>query len=136
MGKTYMTSQINESPTITEVAGADVEDVRGMLMKYDASGNVIPASVAGEKVIGMAIITNNEDLKEGQDVDIQVKEIGLAKAGAAIKKGDEVMAGADGKAAVATAGMFVIGTALESAEAGQLFYIQVSKFYKAAAAAG
>jgi len=133
MGKTYLTSQINESPTITEKAGAKIaSDARGLFVKYDENGNVIPASTEGEKVIGVTIITNSEAIEAGQDVDIQVKEIGLARAGAAIKKGDEVMAGADGKAAVATAGKFVVGTALEAAEAGQFFYMQVSKFYKGA----
>lgn len=132
MGKTYLTSQINESPTITEKAGIKIpSDARGLFMKYDENGNVVPASTLGEKVIGVAIITNNEEIALGQDVDIQVKEIGLARAGAAIKKGDEVAAGADGKAAVAVAGNFVVGTALEAAEAGQFFYMQVSKFYKA-----
>ena len=132
MGKTYMTSQINESPTITEKAGAKISsDARGLFMKYDENGNVVPASTLGEKVIGVAIITNSEEIALGQDVDIQVKEIGLARAGAAIKKGDEVTAGADGKAAVAETGHFVVGTALEAAEAGQFFYMQVSKFYKA-----
>lgn len=133
MAKTYMTDQINTSATISEKAGADIEDPRGLFMKYDANGNVVPASVAGEKVIGMAIITNNEGVEAGQDVDIQIKEIGLARAGATIAKGAEVMAGANGKAAVATDGSFMVGTALESAEDGQLFFIQVSKCYKPAA---
>lgn len=132
MGKTYMTNQINTSATITEKAGAVITDPRGLFLKYDASGNVVPASTAGEKVIGMAIITNSENIAVGQDVDIQIKEIGIAKAGATIKKGDEVMAGSDGKAAVATAGKFIVGTALEDAVSGQLFFMQVSKCYKAA----
>ena len=133
MAKTYMTAQINESPTITEKAGAEIKsDARGLFMKYDENGNVIPASTAGEKVIGVSIITNSDAIAKGQDVDIQVKEIGLARAGAAIKKGDEVTAGADGKAAVAEGGNFVVGTALEEAEAGQFFYMQITKFYKPA----
>ena len=133
MAKTYMTSQINESPVISEKAGAKIaSDARGLFMKYDENGNVIPASVAGEKVMGVSIITNSAEIEAGQDVDIQVKEIGLAKAGAAIKKGDEVAAGADGKAIVATGGHFVVGTALEAAEAGQFFYMQITKFYKPA----
>lgn len=132
MGKTYMTSQINTSPTISEKAGAAITDVRGLLVKYDGDGKVVPASVEGELVVGAGIITNNENIKSGEDVDIQVKEIGIVKAGAAIAKGAEVMADATGKAKTATAGKFVIGTALEAAESGQLFYIQFTKYYKAA----
>ena len=129
--KTYLTDQINPSPTIVEKAGVKIDDPRGLLLKYDENGNVVPADTAGEKVIGMAIITNNEDVTVGMDVDIQVKEIGIVKAGAAIKKGDEVMSGANGKAAVATSGSFMIGTALEAAEENQFFFIQISKCYKA-----
>lgn len=131
MGKTYMTNQINTSPTISEKAGANMADPRGLFLKYDGNGNVVPASVEGEKVVGVAIITNNEGVKAGQDVDIQIKEIGLAKAGAAITKGDEVMAMTDGKATVATSGKFMVGIALENAEAGQFFFIQMNKCYKA-----
>ena len=132
MAKTYMTSQINESPTITEKSGAKVEDVRGLLMKYDTSGNVIPASTAGELVIGPAIITNNENIEVGTDVDIQIKEIGVVRAGATLKKGAELMADTNGKAIAATAGKFVIGMALEDAVDGQLIFCQIMKCYKSA----
>ena len=132
MGKTYMTSQINTSPTISEKAGADIADARGLLVKYDASGKVVAASAEGELVIGAGVITNSENIKSGEDVDIQVKEIGIVKAGATIAKGAEVMADATGKAKTATAGKFVIGTALEAATEGQLFYIQFTKYYKPA----
>lgn len=132
MGKTYMTSQINPSPTIVEKAGADIEDVRGVLLKYDTNGDVVVASTAGELVIGSGIITNNENVKTGQDVDIQIKDIGPVKVGATITKGTELMAGADGKAVAATAGKFVIGIALENAVDGQLTFMQFAKYYKSA----
>lgn len=132
MGKTYMTNQINNSPTISEKAGKAIGDVRGLCLKYDADGNVVPASTEGELVIGVGIITNNENIKIGEDVDIQVKEIGIVKAGGAIAKGAEVMTDATGKVVAATNGKFVIGTAMEAAVSGQLFYIQISKYYKTA----
>ena len=132
MGKTYMTNQINTSPTISEKAGADIADVRGLLLKYDSTGKVVPASVAGEKVIGMGIITNSENIKSGEDVDIQVKDIGIVKAGGTIAKGAEVAANETGKAVAAAGGNFVIGTALEAAVDGQFFYVQVNSYYKPA----
>ena len=132
MGKTYMTSQINPSPTIVEKAGANIPDVRGLLLKYDSNGDVVVASTEGELVIGSGIITNNENVKQGQDVDIQIKDIGPVKAGATIKKGTELMVDASGKAVAATAGKFVIGIALENAVDGQLTFIQFAKYYKAA----
>lgn len=130
MGKTFMTNQINTSPTISEKAGAAIADVRGLLLSYDANGAVIPAAAAGDKVIGIGILTNNENIAKGDTVDIQVKEIGLVKAGAAIKKGDELAAAAGGAAAPATAGDFVIGTALDAAAAaGAYISVQISKYY-------
>ena len=130
MGKTYLTNQINTSPTISEKAGAAIPDVRGLCVKYDNNGNVVAASTAGEVVVGVGIITNSENITIGSDVDIQVKEIGIAKAGGTIAKGAEVMTDATGKVVTATDGKFVIGTALEAAVSGQLFYIQISKYYK------
>lgn len=132
MAKTYMTNQINNSATIQEIAGAKIENARGLFMKY-SDGKVIPAATAGENVIGVAVITNDETIESGASVDIQVKDIGLAMAGGTITKGAEIMAGSDGKAAAATAGKFVIGTALEDAVAGQFFYFQMAKYVKASA---
>ena len=128
MGKTYMTSQINNSATIAEQAGAAIADVRGKFVKYDNDGNVVLASTAGELVIGVGIITNSEDLAVGDNVDIQVKDIGLAKAGAAIKKGQLIAVDANGTAAVATSGDFVVGIAVEAAAVGEFFYFQINKY--------
>ena len=130
MGKVYMSSQINQSPTITAPAGAELTGVHGLLLKFDTDGNVVAAG-AGEKAIGIAIITNNENVEKGEDVDIQIKDIGLVKAGAAFKKGAELAADASGKAIEATAGQFVIGTALRAATAdGDLVSIQICPYYK------
>ena len=131
MGKTYMTSQINNSATIIEKAGAAIADVRCKFVKYDANGDVVLASTAGENVLGVAIITNSEDLKTGDDVTVQVKDIGLAKAGAAITKGAEITTDANGTAATAASENFVIGVALQAAAVGEFFYFQLVKYPKA-----
>lgn len=131
MGKTYMTSQINNSATIIEKAGANIADVRCKFVKYDANGDVVLASTAGEAVLGVAIITNSENLKTGDDVTVQVKDIGLAKAGAAITKGAEIATDANGTAATAVSENFVIGVALQAAAAGEFFYFQLVKYPKA-----
>ena len=67
----------------------------------------------------------------GDRVDILVKDMGVVLAGASIKKGQEVAAGADGKAAVAAAGDYVLGVALDSAEADEYLNIQITKYQKA-----
>lgn len=133
-GKVFMTTQINNSPTISVPAGAAIADVRGVMVKYDATGAIVPASVAGEAVIGMGIITNGENIPKGADVDIQIKDIGLVEAGAAIAAGDEIATNAAGKAVKATDGQFVLGFAKEAAAAGDLFFVAIAKYYKPEAA--
>ena len=132
MAKTYMTSQINTSPTIIEEAGAAITDVRGKFVKY-STGKVILASTAGEAVIGVGIITNSENIPSGGDVTVQVKDIGLALAGGSIAKGAEIATDANAKAVTATAGDFVIGVALEAAASGDMFYFQMVKYQKPSA---
>lgn len=128
----YTSTGINTSATIVETAGA-AADFRGKAVKY-SSGKIALAG-AGEAAIGIGIITNSEATKAGEDVDIQIKEIGLGIAGAAIAKGAELSADANGKLVTAAAGKFVIAVALEDATAaGKYIKVQIVKYYKAAAA--
>lgn len=145
MGKNFNGAQINSTPTISEVAGAAIEDCRNRIMKYDASGNVVLATAGADIPVGIAIIeagyndiTGAESGKvaAGDDVDIQVKDIGYVLAGVAITKGQEVTAGANGLAAVAAAGNYVLGIALSSAKANEYCRVQIAKYQKAAAASG
>lgn len=92
---TYLATSINESPVISEKAGAKLADVRGRAVKFDTNGAIVLAG-AGEAAIGVGIMTNDTDIEIGHDVDIQIKDIGLVYAGAAIKKGDKLVADADG----------------------------------------
>lgn len=92
---TYLATSINESPVISEKAGAKLADVRGRAVKFDTNGDIVLAG-AGEAAIGVGIMTNDTDIEIGHDVDIQIKDIGLVYAGAAIKKGDKLVADASG----------------------------------------
>lgn len=139
MGKNYNGVQINPSPTIVEKAGAEITDVRNRIMKYDENGDVVLATAGTDMPVGIALIeagyndiTGAESGKvaKGDDVDILVKEIGVVLAGATIKKGQEVAAGADGKAAAAAAGNYVLGVALEGAAAGEYLPVQIAKYQK------
>lgn len=128
----YTATQINESATIVRKAGAAMAatDVRCKAIKFDEAGDVVVANTAGEAVIGIAIITNDEVVKAGEDIDIQVKEIGVALAGAEVKAGAELAVDAEGKLQTATDGQFVIATALESAGAGDFIRVQITKYNK------
>lgn len=140
MGKNYNGVQINQSPTIIEKAGAEIADVRNKIMKYDTNGAVVLAAAGTDIPLGIALIeagyndiTGSESgkVKAGDAVDILVKDMGVVIAGAAIKKGQEIAAGADGAAAVAVSGNYVLGIALEDAAKDEFVTIQIAKYQKA-----
>lgn len=128
--------QINQSVTIVEQAGADIADVRNRIMAYDEDGNVILAADGSAVPVGIALIeTGINDISgsesgkvvTGDDIDIQIKDIGYVLAGGAIAKGDEVTA-AGGLAVKAEAGNYVVGIALSAAEKDSYCRVQISKY--------
>lgn len=140
MAKNYNGVQINPSPTIVEKAGALIEDCRNRIMKYDENGDVVLATAGADIPVGIAIIeagvndisgVESGKVTKGDDVDIQIKEMGVVLAGATIKKGQEIAAGANGLAAVAASGNYVLGFALENAAEGEFVPVQIAKYQKA-----
>jgi len=139
MVKNYNGVQINNSATIIEKAGVEIVDCRNRIMKYDENGCVVLATAGSDIHVGIAMIEAGYNdisgvqsgmVKAGEGVDILVKDMGVALAGASIKKGQEITAGADGKAAVAAGGEYVLGIALDNAEADEYFAIQIAKYQK------
>lgn len=135
----YNGTMIRKSVTIVEQAGADIADVRNKILKYDDNGDVVLATAGTDIPVGIAIIeagyndiTGSESGKvaKGDDVDIQIKDIGFAVAGEDIKKGAEVAAGADGAAVTAAATNYVLGIALTAASKGGLVEVQIAKYQK------
>ncbi len=131
--------QINRSATIVERAGAAIEDVRNRIMAYDENGDVILAADGTAIPVGIAIIeagvndisgTESGKAEAGDDVDIQIKDIGYVLAGGAITKGDEVTA-SSGLAVKAEAGNYVVGIALSTVEKDDYCRVQVTKYQKA-----
>lgn len=134
--------QINQSVTITEQAGADIEDVRNLILNYDTNGNVVAAADGTAPLVGIAIIeagyndisgAESGKVAAGDQVDVQIKDIGYVIAGAAIKKGEEVTAATGGKAAKAADGDYVLGIALSNAAENDYVRVQISKYQKNAA---
>lgn len=137
--KNFNGGQMNQTATIIRNAGADIEDVRNRIMKYDENGKFVLATAGTDFPVGVAIIeagyndisgVESGKVKAGEDVTVQIKDIGFVLAGAEIKEGQEVTAGADGKAVVATSGNFVLGIALNSVAAGDYLEIQYIKYQK------
>ncbi len=139
MAKNFNGTQINQSVTIVEKAGTAVPDCRNKLLKYDSAGNVVLAADGTAPIVGVAIIeagyndvsgAESGKVEVGDDIDIQIKDIGYVIASADISKGAEVTAATGGLAATAATGDYVIGTALSAAHEGDYFRVQITKYQK------
>ena len=128
----YLGTSINESPVIAEVAGAVITDVRGKAVKY-SSGNVVLCSTAGEAVLGVGIMNNAENLQTGDQVDIQIKDIGVVRAGGTIAKGDELAVDATGCFVKATDGQDVFAIALAAGAKDEYVSAMIVRYKKPAA---
>lgn len=109
----FLATSIQSTTTISEKAGAKIEDVRGKAVKYDSSGNVV-LTQAGEVAIGIGILTNDENIEAGKDVDIQIKDIGVVCTGDTVQKGALLASDANGKLITATSGQAYIAIAMEA----------------------
>lgn len=125
---------INTTATITAEAASKIDDVRCKAVKYDENGKLVLAK-AGETFIGIALPNPydsniNGTVEAGKQIDVQIKEIGFAKAGAAVAVGAALASDANGKLVTAKAGDFVIGYALTSASADEdIIQVQIAKSY-------
>lgn len=126
MGKTILGTTINSSPTVMFPAGAAITGARYVALGLSNGKAVLPA--AGAMALGISIGETDENVAAGEDIDIQIKDIGKWMAGGAIDAGDELMTDAAGKAVKATSGKFIMGIALTSAAtAGSLVQVQLAK---------
>ena len=142
MGKNFNGAHMNHSATIVEKAGAAIDDCRNKILKYDENGDVVLAGAGTDIPVGVAIIeagyndisgVESGKVNKGDDIDIQIKDIGYVIAGAEIKKGQEVTAMAGGLATPAEAGNYVIGIALGNAAKNSYCRIQFNRYQKASA---
>lgn len=129
----YMSTGINNSPTIVDKAGAALSNGAFKLMKRDAGGKFVIASVAGERVVGVAIASTPVSVATNDDLTVQIKDIGYVKAGDAVAKGAEITTDTSGRAVTATNGAFIVGEALTAAGAADdIIQVQITKAgYKA-----
>lgn len=128
---TYLGTTINESPTINLEAGEDIQEAQGKAVII--SGGLAITATAGANAIGIIPLSEDEEIKKGSDVTVQVKDIGAWVAGAKIVIGDELTSDADGFAVKAATGNFITAVALTAAaEAGTIIRVQLIKAgYKA-----
>lgn len=120
-------STINDSSTIPAVAAEAIEDARGKAVKFDENGKIKVCDAANEAVAGLVIYQGLKPVKEGEEVSVQIKDIGLAVAGGEIKVGDYVGTDAQGRLTKATSG-FIVGMAVSPASKEDvLFRVQITK---------
>lgn len=124
----FIGTVINQSPTIVgKLASAISGDASFLAVAYDSNGKIVVAG-ASDVPVGFIIPGHTENLAADEEVTIQIKDIGLAKAGAAIALGAEIATAANGKVVTATAGKFIIGFALKAAaNDNDVISIQISK---------
>ncbi len=131
--------QINQTATLVENAGAAIADCRNKAMIYDNDGNVILAADGTKPFVGIALIEagfndisglESGKVSVGDEIEIQIKDIGYLLAGEEIVKGTEVTADKDGCAKTAVAGDYILGIALSTVSKEEYCRLQITKYQK------
>lgn len=122
----YLGTTINESPTISLEAGADITGAPGKAVVI-SEGKAALAG-AGANAVGLIPLSDDENISKGSDVTVQVKDIGAWAAGGKVSVGDELTPDANGCAVQAASGDFIVAVALAAAsEAGTIIRAQIIK---------
>jgi endonuclease YncB( thermonuclease family) len=123
----FISTGINDTPTIVGKAGIPLVNAALHAAKFNAQGEIVPAA-AGDNAVGLFIASTPDNVAAGEDVTIQIKDVGLWVTGAAVLAGAEVAVNAAGQAITAAANAFIVGIALETATAaGQVIKVQIVK---------
>lgn len=125
MGKnSYEYTGINTSATAAFPARTDLTDIGAKAVALSEEGLFMPE--AGAEIVGIVPISEDESYQKGEDVTVQVKDIGLWKAGAEFARGTLLATDKDGLCQEASAGQWVCARALTSAsEKGSLIRVQI-----------
>ena len=110
-----MIEKIHESFLWARNAGADLSEKLHYFAKVDTDGDIVLCG-DGEAALGVIY----EAAAENKPVTVQFGCIGKVIAGGAITAGNRIASDAEGKAVAAAVGDFEVGTALYSADAGDL----------------
>ena len=130
-GKQYLNAFINNSATIRDMLAADVENAPHKAVAYDTDGKLALPATDGGPVVGIILsdapANDNGATPAGAEVDVLIRHIGLAEAGAAVAKGDFLTAAADGTVRKAAAGECILGIAMTAASAaGELAQVYIT----------
>lgn len=130
----YLGTSINESPVLACLAGETSTDFRATAVKFDANGKVVLAKAKTDIVLGIVIMTNDTPTAVGDQVDVQIKDIGVARSGAAFAAGDELTVDTQGRMVKAVAGDNVCAIALKAATAADEYPpVMITRYTKPSA---
>ena len=127
----FIGSSTSTSPVFAALAGAAIEKGAGKAVKFDASGNIVLCSAAGEAPVGILILQTADKVAMGDSATVQIRGLGQAIAGGTIAAGDLLSVDASGRVAKATSGHYVIGQAMSAGAAGGIISIDIFKGGKA-----
>lgn len=114
---------INDSPVINIKAGETIS--APAFLAVTAAGEV---AGAGELALGIVTPDCDAAVASGDDLTVQIKDIGTWIAGEAVAVGAELTPDANGKAATAAGDDFILAIALQAATAaGQRIPVQICK---------
>ena len=123
----FIGTSISTSPVIAASAGAAIDNGAGKAVKFDASGNIVLCSAAGEAALGVLILQHADKIAAGDTVTVQIERQGQAVAGDTIAAGDLLAVNASGAVVKAATGNHLIGQALSAGTAGGFVNIQIFK---------
>lgn len=122
--RTFENTQINESVTIVVSAAEELKGMNCKAVTLTADGAKLPA--AGDAPVGIVLISQEEDYKKGDEVSLQVKDIGFWLAGATVSAGDLLAVDAEGMCQKATSGQYAYARALGAAtDKGDIVTVQI-----------
>ena len=122
----WLNSFINNSATIKELAGAELDAPAHKAVMYDTNGNVVIAT-SGDVAIGTILSSSLDPILQGAPVHILIKYIGLLVCSSPIAKGDLVTIDANGMGETAASGNFIFGRAFTATTAaGQAVQVQIN----------
>lgn len=124
---TYIGSTINDSSTITAFSAAEIEEARGKIVKFNDDGKVEVCTSATDPLAGVIILQGEPDVAENEDITVQIKDIGIVRAGGEIKKGEYVTSDAEGKAVKASSGNNILGMATRDGVTDGFVTVQIVK---------
>ena len=121
----YTYSMIDTSPTRVFTASAELTGGAFTAVTLDENG--VKTSAAGDTPIGILAAETELPCAAGEDVNVQVCGGSLWIVGEAVKAGDLLAAGADGKAVKAASGAFALAQALENAAADGTVHVLITR---------